>query len=65
MKLEDALLFNEDMFYHRDEMVLSFTLFPDPLVRCFAILEAAKRDLPVAFSSRIDGALQPLPYRGW
>jgi len=64
VKLEDALLFNEDLFDHRAVMVLSFTLFPDPLARYFEILEAAKRDLPVAFSSRIDGALQPL-WRGW
>jgi hypothetical protein len=61
MKLEDALLFNEDTFDRSDVMVLSFTLSPDPLVRYFAILEAAKRDMPVAFSSRIDVALQPLP----
>jgi hypothetical protein len=62
MKPEDEDLFNEDMFDHKDKMVLEFCVSRmSSAVRYFAILEAAKRDMPVLLSSRIDGALQPLP----
>jgi len=61
MKPEDEMLFNEDMFDHKDEMILSFsTEFDDFTVQYLARVEAAKRDMPVLFHSRIDGALGPL-----
>jgi hypothetical protein len=60
MEWKDASLFNEDMFDHKDEMVVSFSYFNDSTVQYLASIEAAKRSMPVVYSSRIDGGLQPL-----
>jgi len=61
MKWEDYSLFNEDMFDHTDEMVMLFSVFDEFAVQYFSRIEAAKRNMPVIFHSRIDGALQPRP----